>query len=106
VTVGGTAIGCSGDCEEWEDSERVGEKQVEAVVLQPSDGQAVAHSAARVAMAGGMEVEDSELPDPLEIRVVAGSGGHTVCASSAGEVLVDFVSHSRLGRSSCAAFRS
>jgi len=91
VTVGGTAIGCSGNCEEWEDSGRAGEKRVEGEEWQPWNGQAVAHSAARMAMVEGMEVEDSELPGSLETWVAAGSGGHVVCASSAAGVLAGFV---------------
>jgi len=77
VAAGGTAIGCSENCEEWEGSGRF-----EVAERQPWDGQAVAHSAAGMAVADGMEVEDSELLGRLETQATAGSGGHIGCASS------------------------
>jgi hypothetical protein len=102
VTVDGTAIDCSGNCEEWEDSGRVGEKRFEAAEWQQSDG----YSVVRMAMAVGMNVEDSELTGSFDIRATADSGGHTVCASFVAGVLAGFVERNHLGRSSCAAFRS
>lgn len=62
VTVDGTASGCSGDYEEWEDSERADEERGEVAAWLLRVGQAVAHSAMGMVTAGGMEVEDSELP--------------------------------------------
>ena len=106
VAVGGTAIDCSGNCGKREDSGWAVEKRCEAAGWQPWDGRAAAHSAVRMATADGMEVDDSELPGPLETQAAAGSGGHTGCASSVAEVLEGFVLHIRFGRSNCVVFRT